>query len=763
MRKIILASLVMVWAASAHAQGWIVPRPCSPGAPCGPSVSLVERVSSVVRAELVGNVVRYEVTEQFVNYGAGLAEADYMFPLPEGAAFQGLRLSVNGEMISGESMDATRARQIYEDIVRRQRDPALVEWMGYGLLRARIFPLAHGERKTIVVRYQAVARREGDALRVEYTRGSDPRPTGGVVPMWSDQVIHQNVPARNDAASDAPEQGFVLRIPNDANYGAPFSPTHHVDVRDIGGGREVTLRGDESHVTVFVPLRHRGNAMGITVVPYSPRGTDGFMMITVTPPATAVRVTPRDVTVVIDVSGSMSGHKIEQARAAARDVLATLRPTDRFRLIDFSTDVRTFRDAYVEATPEMIAQARRYIDALDADGGTNIDGALAEALRPDVVPGRLPLVLFITDGEPTVGVSDPTSIMEHVTRWRGTRRIFTFGLGEDVNASLLEQLALDGRGTAQFVRPEESVERTVSLVASRLAAPVLTDVRVSVPGMTLTQWAPPVPPDVFAGQDLVLFARYQGHGDGRVLVEGNSPAGGVRMEGLVGLPASTEDNAFVARLWAARRIGYLDAEKRKHPGSTEFDAEIKTLGDTYGIPTEFSSYLVQEPSRDVRSQDRANLNMSLRGAPPSSSAPAMPQLQALQSRRQTFEAAKASAGQRSAMTLSDVVTTSVGGARAIDASRVTTRQVGGRTFVLRDSVWTDTRPQGKLPIMHVAPYSDAYFALLSAIPELSAPFALGGKVVVVGHGLVIAVTAQGATRLSAAQIATAQRQWGSSD
>jgi Ca-activated chloride channel family protein len=187
--------------------------------------------------------------------------------------------------------------------------------------------------------------------------------------------------------------------------------------------------------------------MGITVVPYSPRGTDGFMMITVTPPATAVRVTPRDVTVVIDVSGSMSGHKIEQARAAARDVLATLRPTDRFRLIDFSTDVRAFRDAYVEATPEMIAQARRYIDSLDADGGTNIDGALAEALRPDVVPGRLPLVLFVTDGEPTVGVSDPTSIMEHVARWRGTRRIFTFGLGEDVNASLLEQLALDGRGT----------------------------------------------------------------------------------------------------------------------------------------------------------------------------------------------------------------------------------------------------------------------------------------------------------------------------
>jgi hypothetical protein len=157
------------------------------------------------------------------------------------------------------------------------------------------------------------------------------------------------------------------------------------------------------------------------------------------------------------------------------------------------------------------------------------------------------------------------------------------------------------------------------------------------------------------------------------------------------------------------------------------------------------------------------MNLNSRAAVPSSPAPAMAQLQALQSRRQTFEAAKASAGQRSAMTLSDVVTTSAGGARAVDASRVTTRQVRGRTFVLRDSVWTDTRPQGKLPLMRIAPYSDAYFALLGAIPALSAPFALGNKVVVVGRGLVITVSAQGVTRLSATQIATVERQWGPSD
>ena len=760
MHKMVLAALAVVCVASAHttvgAQGWIMPRPCRPlpDVPCGRIVpSTVERVSSVVKAELVGTVVRYEVTEQFVNRGSGLAEADYMFPLPEGAAFQGLQLSVNGQMISGESMDATQARQIYENIVRQQRDPALVEWMGYGLLRARIFPLPHGEQKTVVIRYQAVARREGDALRVDYSRGSAPR-----TPGWlATPMRRQGGPSghgRDDDDVMRGEQGFTLRVPSDARYGAPFSPTHRVSVRDVRGGREVVLSGEGNDFTVLIPMR-RPSEMAITVLPYAPRRDDGFTMITITPPATAVRATPRDVTVVIDVSGSMSGQKIEQAKSAAKRVLNTLRPTDRFRVIDFSTEVHTFRDDYVEATSEMTSRAQRYIDALNADGGTNIDGALDEALRPTSATGRLPLVLFITDGEPTVGVSDPATIVSHTAQWRGRARVFTFGLGADVNASLLEQLALDGRGTAQFVRPEGSVERAVSLVASRLSTPVLTDVRVTAQGVTLSKWSPPAPPDLFAGQDLVLFARYDGHGDGRVIVQGTSPSGPVRTEVRVDFPQQDNENAFVARLWAARRIGYLSAEKRKHEGSTEFDDEIKSLGETYGIPTEFSSYLVQEPQMI---QDRRVSNGLMVGAGAGAPAPS-----AMAMRKQAFDMAKVASSQRDAASLAAVATTAAEASQGLadDASggSVTTRQIGARTFVLRDSVWTDARPQGKLPVMHVAPYSDAYFALIAAVPELGTPCALGSRVVIVGRGVVLDITPKGATTLSVKQVAVFRQQW----
>src|SRR5579884_1994743 len=334
-------------------------------------------------------------------------------------------------------------RDCRTNIVRTQRDPALVEWMGRGLLRARIFPLNPGEEKRVVIRFQTVAPREGDALRIDYFRGGA---SGAASNVHSDDGAHS----------------FELTYPAGGMLGNAYSPTHSLDVADHGGRREVTVRGDARDVTILVPVR-RSDAAAVSLLPYAPGGDDGFALITVTPPAAArASTTPRDVTLVLDVSGSMSGRKIEQARAAGRQLLATLSPAHRFRLIDFSSDVRTFRDDFVSATPENVAAAMKYLDALEANGGTNIEGALREALRPAVTRDRLPLILFVTDGEPTVGETSPDRLAEIATaaneRASVPRRIFTFGLGSDVNVTLLEQLALQGRGTSQFVRPDESVE-----------------------------------------------------------------------------------------------------------------------------------------------------------------------------------------------------------------------------------------------------------------------------------------------------------------
>jgi len=666
-----------------------------------------------------------------------------MFPLPKGAAFQDLKLSINGEMVAGETMNANQARQIYEEIVRRQRDPALLEWMGYGLLRARIFPIAPGEQKKVVVRFQTVADREGDALRVDYFRGMQTTQHG----------LNQQPEGRTS---------FVLTYPDEPMYGRAYSPTHSLYeggyVRDgedsedrsfvsnvRSSMRRVEVRDATGEVTILIPIR-RSTSAAISLLANAPGNGDGFALITLSPPSVRPRPVPRDLTFVIDVSGSMSGQKIEQARAAGKQILRSLSPMDRFRLIDFSSDVRTFRDGFSTATRENLRTAERYLDQLDAQGSTNISGALDEALSTPVQPGRLPIILFLTDGQPTVGERDASVIASNVAKQRGSRRLFTFGVGADLNVSLIEQLAIEGRGTASFVRPEESVERAVGIVASRLTSPLVTDVRVRGDGVRLLKMHPSGPVDIFAGEDLVILARYDGSGDAVVRFDGQTTSGPVSWSSRVNFPDRSRENPFVARLWATQRVGYLSAEKRKHGGSQEIDDEIRDLGDRFGIPTEFSSYLVVEPGMNRRREMGAGgvqLQGVVRGAAPA--APAAVQ----------FEAAKTAAAQRSVTSLSMADEADFSGAR--QGGGVT--RAGNVTFVLRDSIWTDVRYKKTGTVLQVKPFSDAYFKLVEMVPDLREAFSVGERVIVAGRSMAIELTSSGEERLTDRDMTLIRDRW----
>ncbi|HEY3745650.1 MAG TPA: hypothetical protein VGL17_05375, partial [Gemmatimonadaceae bacterium] len=438
-----------------------------------------------------------------------------------------------------------------------------------------------------------------------------------------------------------------------------------------------------------------------------------------------------------------------QARAAGKQILGTLSPMDRFRLIDFSSDVRTFRDGFSTATRENIRAAERYLDQLDAEGSTNISGALDEALSSPIQSGRLPIVLFLTDGQPTVGERDPSVIASNVAKHRESRRLFTFGVGADLNVSLIEQLALEGRGTASFVRPEESVERAVGIVASRLTSPLVTDVRIHSDGVRLLKMHPSGPVDIFAGEDLVVLARYDGSGNAVIRFDGQTTNGPVTWSSRVNFPDRSRENPFVARLWATQRVGYLSAEKRKHGGSREIDDEIRDLGERFGIPTEFSSYLVVEPGmlrgRVMGAQPLQLDNVVVTGAGASRlSAPAAsPQ----------FEAAKTAAAQRSV--------TNMAAADSASGSREDTnvRRVGNLTFVLRDSVWTDVRYKKTGPVVRVKPFSDAYFKLIELQPDLRDAFTVGERAIISGRNMAIELTPIGEERLSDKDLAMLRDRW----
>jgi len=781
---------VLATPAVARGQGTIIPRPCSEDRPCPvPGPGVIQRTSSQVRVELGDRVLRYQVTETFRNRGGMIGEADYIFPMPAGAAFEALELEIDGELVAGETMPADQARRIYEDIVRRQRDPALVEYMGRGMLRTRVFPIQPGEEKRVVVRFQTVAEREGSALRVDYLRGTGPRAQPFPIPRPMPVPLPAPMPrgvegdqARQDRV--APQTGesgniFTLAYASRNEYGRPYSPTHELRVSDRGNRREVTALGDGSQVTILIPLR-RAESASVAMLPHAPGREDGFALITVTPPAIAARSTPRDITFVVDVSGSMRGQKMEQARAAGRQLLASLGAQDRFRIVDFSTDVRTFAGGFLPATRRNVENAQRYLDDLRPEGSTNISGALEEALSVSADDEHMPVIFFVTDGEPTVGERNVDGIAALAARLRGRARVFTFGVGADVNSALMEQLAIDGRGTAQFVRPDESVERAVSLVATRITSPVVTDVRVRADGVRLTKLHPSLPTDLFAGQDLVLFARYTGDGDARIVVEGRTANGPVTWTERVRFPERERGNAFVARLWAAQRTGWLSAERRRHGPSRELDDELRELGTRYGIPTELSSYLVLEPGMQVAGlrrgarADTAAVTITrgrdVANAAPRAGMPAPERPLALEqvvatsaaatanAREVRFEAAKTAAAQRAVTTLS------AADASMSDLKDAAVRRIGTRTFALANGSWTDTRYSTTLRTVRVKPYSAAYFALLDRVEDLRAPFALMGTdgtpgVIVAGRGVAVAVTTTGVETLNAREISAVESAW----
>ncbi len=763
MRRFVLALLALAAAPvpTALAQGLLVPRcveaRCRPGGNCRPCAIQggVARVRSDVQVELTSGVLRYEVRETFVNNGGALGEADYVFPLPRNAAFRDLRLMINGELVSGETMAADRARAIYEEIVRSQRDPALVEWFDHGLLRARIFPIAPGERKQVVVRFDVVAERQGDALRIDYFRGTEPRPRQG-----------RPMPARGNGddgalASQRSVSTFRLRYRADAALGRAYSPTHSLHESREGAWRTFESSGGGAAITVLVP-RASGARPAVTLLTHATRPDDRYMMISLAPGDSRGVPASRDVAFVLDVSGSMRGEKMRQAIRAGEALLRTLRPGDYFRIIPFSTEVESFRSRSVPATAVNVAEAARYLRELRAEGSTNIQAALEEAL--DHEARGIPIVLFLTDGLPTVGERAQARLAQIAADRRGRARVFTFGLGSDVNVALLEELAIEGRGTAQFVRPSESIERVVSLTARRLGSPVITDLRLTADGVRLRQVYPRLPADVFAGQDLVILARYEGDGRGTIELTGTSSQGPVRIPVSARFPTRERDNAFVARLWAIRRIGYLTAERRRAGPSSEVDDEIRALGERFGIPTELSSYLVLEPGMErfrdrtmrleevtvsgvavgaatAQGRDLAGKAVSP-AAPPPPSAPAATGAQA-------FESARRAASQRSASTLET----------SADAS-ANVRNAAGRTFVLRAGVWTDVadaRTESRL--VRVQPFSELYFTLMREIPELREVLALGERVLVHGKRVRIELHPDGETRLAESGIEAIVRDW----
>jgi Ca-activated chloride channel family protein len=696
-----LAGLLLA-APLVRADGFIIIRP-TPELPDPTALAVrYHHVDITVRDQ----VARVRIDQVFHNPNGRELEGEYLFPVPDGAAVSDFALYVDGEPVHAEAMDADRARRIYENLVRQWRDPALLEYVGREVFRARIFPFpAHGERR-VALEYDQVIPREGGLYRLTY-------------------------PLSTEKFSSRPLESAYVKIALEADrpIRSAYCPTHRVDVERLDARRR-RVTWEESDITpdrdlvLYYSLAE--GPMDIRVVPYRPEsGADGyFMLLAAGGGPEDLPVTPKDIVFVIDHSGSMRGTKMDQARDALAYCLRHLDAADRFEVVAFSTEVDAAGGGLVPASRRRVDRALAFVRDLEADGGTNIEEALETALALPFSPERAAFIVFLTDGLPTEGETDPARILDRVgAAARGEVRIFPFGVGYDVNAVFLDQLAAENAGSPAYIRETEDLTARVAGFYDQIAEPVLTDVRLDADGGRLRDLQPAAIPDVFRGGQLVLFGRYRGSGPITLTLTGRV-AGRRRSFPLsVDLPVREERNVFVGRLWATRRVGALLRAIRLHGEDAERVEEIKDLGVRFGIATPYTSFLVDEdaireqrgPAADARRTSSWHALRSLAGGGAKSAAPAP--MMAAPSGQMAFEVSKK--------------VEAMAAAESEDPSGepVNVRLVSGRAFRRDGKVWKPVDCPRDVQTQRVRVGSDEYFRLLSAHRELGPVLALGRRVI----------------------------------
>ena len=537
-------------------------------------------------------------------------EAELLMPVPDGAVVRAFAFEGSASEPTARLLPKDEARSVYESIVARVRDPALLEFAGYNLVRSSVFPVEAGGGQRIRLTYEHVLAADGS--RVDYV-----------------------LPRSESLELDVPWK-VAVRVRAERAISTVYSPSHAIEtVRSADETVSVRLAAGAGAQPGPFRMSYLLEDGDVTASLLAYPGGDGegyFLLLAGLPPRPAAGESPvrREVTLVIDRSGSMRGGKIDQAREAARQVIAGLEDGESFNIIAYDSAVEPFSAAPVVKSRESVARADAFLSGLRASSGTNIHDALIEALRQEPAEGALPLVLFLTDGLPTVGQTSERAIREVATASNPHgRRIFAFGVGHDVNTPLLERIAVDTRGAATFVHPGEDVEVKVGSVFRKLRGPILAGPRLESIGPSgepvagrVREVLPGLLPDLFEGDQLVVLGRYRDGDDLRFRLAGSYLGAHRAFELRFGLDGATTRHAFVPRLWASRKVAVLvdavralgadapaspalpsAAEAARDPRLAELVGEILRISTEFGVLTEYTAFLAREGT-DLADADR---------------------------------------------------------------------------------------------------------------------------------------------------------------
>lgn len=717
------------------AQGVVVPiicdiRPCNPRPMPRPQpLPNALPVKSIdLDVKINGQVATTHVEQVFRNDTPYTLEGTYFFPIPESASIVEFAIWENGKKLVGEVRSREEARRIYDEIVRRQRDPGLLEYAGKDLFQASIFPIPPNSDKKLELTYTQILKAESGTVAYRYPLGTGRN-------LWSRPLPMEDVAYRPGIMPQ--KFGTVsgtVEITGKESLRNIYSPSHQIDVKrksETTAALSFETKGNDNDFQLFYGLSN--NDFGMSLLTYREPGKDGYFLLQISPKdnISESELVSKDIVFVLDTSGSMADEgKMDKARAALLFGIKGLRDGDRFNVINFAGEEHLMENNLIPANAQGKKRGDEFVQKLRPTGGTNINDALRAALRQFDSSDRPKMLVFMTDGLPTVG---ETNVEKIINNAKGTKveglRLFTFGVGYDVNTRLLDKIAAENGGVADYIEPKEDLEVKVSNFFTKVNSPVLTGLEMDFGGLQTDLMYPREMPDIFKGSQLTIIGRYKNQGDldnltfrltGRTGKESRS----FNYSGL-DFPMRAESNDFLPRLWATRRVGWLVEQIRSSGENKELRDEIVDLGTRYGIVTPYTSYLATDGSEKTPNvmRDRQAMN-----APMASNS------------MRADSGAGAVTVSKDAKKMKEEVTLDGADDQVVRSGMV--KKAGVKTFYLENGIWTDSefREEARLTEVRLSFASDAYFDLVAKEKELAKFFSVGEQVVVVWKGKVYRVT-----------------------
>lgn len=723
---------------------WRLPRPSRIPPVVNPPrpVPLLYRVKSLeIEARIKNSVAQCQMHQVFVNEGSQTVEAKCLIPVPTDAAINNVTFMVDGKEIEGKMLPVADARSIYESYVRRSQDPALVQWMGDGLLQTSVFPIPPGKERTVSIGYTVIL----------------PKSSG---------MMDWMVPLKAAGFTSEPVEKVQITafIEDTAKIGNIYSPTHEVEVQRSGDKTATVKYQSKNNVPINnfrLMAATTSEALSCNWISYAPSTEEEAYFLLLLHPEFDVpkESAPKNVVLVLDKSGSMRGEKMEQARQALLYVLKNLPKNDRIGIVAYDSQVLPFRDRLIDASDaDSMQSAASFIQSLSASGGTNIHQGLETSLGLLKNTDRPSFVVHLSDGVATIGVTDERQITANTVRLNSQNaRIFNFGVGHDVNSRLMNRLSNECFGQTFFVAPQENIEVAVSKLYDRLGQPALSNVRWELKCNNgegrVNMLYPAKVHDLFSTEQVSILGRFKASGQAKLVLTGKLGDKEMQFEQVIDLDQSkqTVGSSYVASLWASRRaaglIDEIDLEGRK----PELLQELITLAKKYGVLTEYTAFLAEEPgnqpmaqtqemlqrrlsslgeqsgqkafegrSKNLSASKTANLEVSERALADSASPPA-----GAMAGGAGYGGASTRIGLAPGPGSGNLGAGGMGGMVKKEAARVPVKRVGDRAFFFREDKWVDSLVDvTKNPkTVDVERFSEQYFSLMTKYETLLHPLA----------------------------------------